>query len=109
MSATAPTGPTPVLTEDELLDRQKALTQELYDHPDPHVRLLAHMSERQLGMMELVLDTRKTVQTVATTVEELATTVNDLTGRQELLERKLNNGGTGGSGGHQLSLPISDS
>lgn len=101
MPAADNTRPANEIPDNDLLQRQKALTFELYNHSDPHVRLLAHMSERQLGLMELLIDTRKSVTTMATSMEDLATSVRELTGRQDTVEQRLNNG----DGGHQLDLP----
>lgn len=101
MSAAELTRPANEIPEAELVARQKALTIELYNHPDPNVRLIAHMSERQLGMMEILMATRTTVSALVTSVDDLTKAVREVTGRQETFEKNYNNGN-----GSQLDLPL---
>lgn len=101
MSATAPkTVPPPAATSSDrnLEEEQRALTLALTSHADPHVRLIAHISERQLSFVNLLNEFRKEVregmaaQTKA--IEELTRTVNSTRERQDEHERQypLSNG-----------------
>ena len=105
MSAAERTRPAnEIPSDEELLERQKKLTYELYDHPDPHVRLMAHMSERQLGLVEMFMGVRADLQKLSETVAANTEIVREIGGRLEVVERKHNNGG-----GHQLDLPLHNS
>lgn len=46
---------------DAAFKAQEGLTKELSEHSDPHVRLIAHMSQRQLDMAVLLGDMKKSI------------------------------------------------
>lgn len=100
MSATAPkTIPPQAETSTRDLDaEQRALTMALTAHADPHVRLLAHISERQMAFVEQMNDFKKTVSVgldaCAKSIEDLTTAVRETRARQDEHERKypLSNG-----------------
>jgi methyl-accepting chemotaxis protein len=50
---------------------QDALGRQFASHPDPHVRIIAHMSNRQLALSEQMGDTTKMVFKVAGAVHAL--------------------------------------
>jgi len=67
------------------LRNQDELTQLLMEHADPHIRILAHISARQLAMVESNNDINKTLQTVIGALNSLRSKVE--TGFRELNER----------------------
>lgn len=68
---------------------QDALGRQLANHPDPHVRIIAHMSNRQLALSEQMADTTKLVFKVAGVVHTLQQHVESMTGRMQQVERAL--------------------
>lgn len=66
---------------------QLELTRRLYDHPDPHVRIMAHISERQLAMMEVLTSVSAAVSELSDSVKSLHNKVDELATRQTDLER----------------------
>lgn len=112
---------------------QEALGRLLAEHQDPHVRIIAHMSNRQLALSESVGDLTKLIfktagavhtlqerssnvigelRTVATTLEKLvasvdgmSTAVKALTEKHESLEERVD-GMTQSSEEQQLSQPV---
>lgn len=67
------------------LRNQDELTKQLLDDPDPHVRIIAHMSSRQLAMVESLNNVNGTLQTVVAGLNGLKSKVE--TGLRELGER----------------------
>jgi hypothetical protein len=80
--------------ERDLVEEQSALTRALTSHQDPHIRLLAHISERQLAMHELLSELRKTITENTKVLAELKRTVEERGVRQDEHERQypLQNG-----------------
>ncbi len=72
-----------------MLEEQRALTVALTNHPDPHVRLVAHMSERQLSLNELITAVRFEMREG---FKALGVKIDGLAGRQDTLERNYSNG-----------------
>lgn len=50
---------------------QRELTAELLRDPDPRVRIIAHMSDRQLNMFQMVVELRERVDTLTDEVHQL--------------------------------------
>jgi len=98
MSATAPKTLPPQAAVRDLVEEQRVLTQELTGHQDPHVRLLVHISERQLAFNELLLEFKRDFQDAldknTAAIEQLTTTVKERGVRQDEHERQypLSNG-----------------
>ena len=88
MSATAPKTLPPQAVARDLVEEQRVLTQELTGHPDPHVRLLVHISERQLAFNELLLEFRRALEKNTTAIEQLTTTVAERGVRQDEHEKQ---------------------
>ncbi len=102
-NATMPPPPMPASTEVE----HKAVTIELADHPDPHVRVLAHISTRQFDLSERINDLQKHIDAkfdelhrllgqefrdVKARIAELDRGYIELDGRTEALEKTQMNG-----------------
>lgn len=51
-------------------DEQAELTRNLMDSPDPYVRLIAHMSQRQLDMFEMIVEIRDDLAALKRRVNE---------------------------------------
>lgn len=64
---------------------QDELTKLLMEDPDPHVRIIAHMSSRQLAMVESLNNVNGTLQTAISAVNSLKTKVE--TGFRDVNER----------------------
>lgn len=86
--------PPAVSVERDLVEEQRALTLALTSHEDPHIRLLAHISERQLAFHELLSEFRNSLSKNTTAIEELTKTVQARGIRQDEHERQypLNSG-----------------
>lgn len=90
---------------------QEALGRLLAEHPDPHVRIIAHMSNRQLALSESVGDLTKLIfktagavhtlqerssnvigelRTVTTTLEKLVVSVDGMSAAVKALTEKHN-------------------
>lgn len=54
--------PPPPAEKPDLDAQHKQLVQMLADHPDPHMRILAHISSRQFEMSERISDLTKMVE-----------------------------------------------
>lgn len=74
---------------DPYIAQQKADTAALLSHSDPHVRIIAHMSERQLAMHYLLTDIRREMRDGFSALNEK---VEALSGRQDTLESHYQNG-----------------
>lgn len=95
MSATAPkTLPPPPAAERDLVEEQRALTLALTNHADPHIRMLAHISERQMAFVELLSGFSNTLAANTSAIEELTRIVRNHGTRQDEHERQypLQNG-----------------
>jgi len=96
---------------------QELLGRQLADHPDPHVRIIAHMSNRQLAMAEQIADLTRgifrtaggvarveeklgdvrgdlravgaSIDGLATAVSELTVAIKDLSGEQISFRERL--------------------
>ncbi len=78
----------------DLVEEQSALTRALTSHQDPHIRLLAHISERQLALHELLSEFRKTLEQNTNAIIALTRTVEERGVRQDEHEKQypLQNG-----------------
>ncbi len=76
--------------ERNLEEEQRALTLALTSHPDPLTRLIAHMSERQLSLVEVITAMRRETNE---SLRDLHAKVDTLTGRQDTLENRYNGQG----------------
>lgn len=90
MSAAAPKTLPPPADEQarDLVEEQRALTLALTKHQDPHIRLLAHISERQLAFTELLSEFRKSLDKNTDAIERLSRTVEERGTRQDEHERQ---------------------
>lgn len=74
-------------------EEQQRLAEGLRNHPDPVVRLVAHMSERQLSFHELLSDFKQEVKEALTSmsgkIDQLVQDKEALEGRTDTLERQL--------------------
>lgn len=84
-------------------EEQRALTTALMEHPDPFVRLIAHISERQLALSETVRlgqaatneavsKLTDSVRDLTSEVHQLSAQVSTLTGRHNELESRFGGG-----------------
>lgn len=98
MSATAPKTLPPQAAVRDLVEEQRVLTRQLTGHADPHIRLLVHISERQLAFNELLLELRTEFRTAleknTTAIGQLTATVTERGVRQDEHEKQypLENG-----------------
>lgn len=67
---------------------QRKLTQALMGHEDPHVRLLAHISERQLAFVEMLGEFRQGLNANTAAVASMADSLKLLAGRQDAQEQR---------------------
>jgi hypothetical protein len=89
MSAASPkTLPPPAEVEPDLVAEQRALTLALTSHADPHVRLLAHISERQLAFNELLTEFKTALNKNTEAVAALTRVVEERGTRQDAHERR---------------------
>lgn len=65
------------------------------DHPDPYVRLTAHMSERQMSLVELLGEFRSTLEANTSAVTDLSRQVEKLSARQDTHEKRYPLNGQG--------------
>lgn len=98
MSATAPKTIPPQAAVRDLDEEQRALTLALTSHPDPHVRLIAHISERQMAFVDLLSEFRDTLKSNTAAIDELTIAVKKLGTRQDQHEEQYPM--TNGSGIH---------
>jgi hypothetical protein len=69
-------------------EEHRKLTTALLSHHDPSVRLIAHMSSRQLAMVEQISElTRAVTELKDTVTENFANELDAVTDRVEELER----------------------
>jgi len=88
-AAASKTLPPPAQTvERDLVEEQRALTLALTSHEDPHIRLLAHISERQLAFHEILSEFRISIDRNTAAIESLTKTVEDRGVRQDAHERQ---------------------
>lgn len=93
MSATEPTLP-PQAAPRNIDEEQRALATALAKHPDPHVRLLAHISERQMAFVEILTEVRNGQQAVVDSIESLTTELKRLSDRQDAIEDRYPTNGS---------------
>lgn len=89
-----PTRPSQDVVTRDLLQEQRALTLELTSHADPMVRMVAHISERQLSLHELLSEMRKETKdglgVLSRQFNDLSEKVQALSGRQDEVEARYN-------------------
>jgi hypothetical protein len=77
MSETKPSSPTCMDPNCSCYKDQSGLTREFMESADPHVRLIAHMSNRQLSMVESLNNVQLTQQGLIQAVNGLAAEIRN--------------------------------
>ena len=79
----------PEYVHDDHMAKQAELTDSLLESPDPTVRMIAHISMRQLAMVEHLAELRKEVQNLSKAIESSQRSREEILSRLSSLEQKV--------------------